>query len=143
MSIQNEISRLEAAKALIITAIKNKGVDVPDGVSIDVLPSYISQIVVGSSTREREDQVAFGLYSYGYETVEFAGYVEFSDGQSWTYGYVLPLVHDGSIVEVLSMTDDNDGGNYYGWYVHEGRVIIQGDFYDPDFNIDIIYTYTK
>ena len=47
MSIQSEIARIEAAKAEIVAAIKRKGVEVPVGVKIEDLPSYIDAIVVG------------------------------------------------------------------------------------------------
>lgn len=48
MSIQNEIERLQIAKNAIISAIKEKGVDVPSGTSISLLAKYIASITTGS-----------------------------------------------------------------------------------------------
>lgn len=47
MSIISEIARLNAAKAAIITAIENKGVEVPAGTSIDGLAALIESIYGG------------------------------------------------------------------------------------------------
>lgn len=45
MSIQNEISRLEQAKADIAEAIRNHGVDVPESLSIDGYAAKVEEIV--------------------------------------------------------------------------------------------------
>lgn len=44
MSIANEISRLNTAKANIKTAIENKGVTVPGAATLDTYPTYINSI---------------------------------------------------------------------------------------------------
>lgn len=44
MSIANEISRLNTAKANIKTAIENKGVTVPSAATLDTYPTYINSI---------------------------------------------------------------------------------------------------
>lgn len=44
MSIQTEITRLENAKADIINAINNKGVNVPNNVLLNDVSNYILQI---------------------------------------------------------------------------------------------------
>lgn len=45
MSIQNEISRLERAKADIAEAIRNHGVAVPQGLSLDEYAAKVEEIV--------------------------------------------------------------------------------------------------
>ena len=47
MSIANEISRIQSAKADIKTAIEAKGVTVPSSATIDTYPTYVSQIPAG------------------------------------------------------------------------------------------------
>ena len=47
MSIQTEITRLEAGKAAIKTAIEGKGVTVPDGTLLDGMASLIESIQTG------------------------------------------------------------------------------------------------
>lgn len=48
MSVNGQIDRIKSAKADIISAIKGKGVSVPDGAGIDTLDGYIGEIVNGS-----------------------------------------------------------------------------------------------
>lgn len=50
MSIQEQITRLESAKAGIKTAIENKGVTVSADSKLDTYPNYISQIETGGGT---------------------------------------------------------------------------------------------
>ena len=50
MSIQTEITRLEAAKAAIKTAIEGKGVTVPDGTLLDGMAALIGSIEAGGGT---------------------------------------------------------------------------------------------
>lgn len=47
MSVQSEITRIEAAKTAIKTAIEGKGVTVPDGTMLSGLASLIDGIEVG------------------------------------------------------------------------------------------------
>lgn len=47
MSIANEISRIQAAKASLKTQIEAKGVTVPSSATIDTYPTYVSQIPAG------------------------------------------------------------------------------------------------
>lgn len=47
MSVQSEITRLEAAKAAIADAIAEKGVDVPDGTMLDEMGALIAAIEAG------------------------------------------------------------------------------------------------
>lgn len=45
MSILTEITRISNAKTAIIEAIKAKGVDIPNNVAIDDIPTYIASII--------------------------------------------------------------------------------------------------
>lgn len=44
MSVQDEITRLENAKTAIVSSIESKGVEVPDGTTLDAMSEYIDQI---------------------------------------------------------------------------------------------------
>lgn len=44
MSVRTQIDRISEAKQAIITAIRNKRVEVPNGVKIEALAGYIGQI---------------------------------------------------------------------------------------------------
>lgn len=47
MSIANEITRLQTAKADLKTSIENKGVEIPTSATIDEYPQYIDQLSAG------------------------------------------------------------------------------------------------
>ena len=55
MSVRTQIDRIAAAKQAIIAAIRNKGVNVPDGVMIEDLPAYIDMITGGGSVSVTDD----------------------------------------------------------------------------------------
>ena len=44
MGIQNQIDRIAAAKAAILTELANKGVTVDEGANIEDIPDYIKSI---------------------------------------------------------------------------------------------------
>ena len=58
MSIQTEITRLEAAKAAIKTAIEGKGVTVPDGTLLDGMAALIESIEAGGGV----SGITYGIY---------------------------------------------------------------------------------
>lgn len=127
MSISNQITRLNNAKAAIATAIKNKGVSVPSGTKLDGMATLIGQIQQGSSleTSVLESGSAIGGYTY---------YIDGNgQGQRYTcgdivtclkgsyfivdYAYVADgFIYDGcEIVQVYGplQTTVNDGEQYY------------------------------
>ena len=57
MSILSEITRLEAAKEAIATAIANKGVTVPAGTTLDGMAALIDLIVTGEITPALVNQI--------------------------------------------------------------------------------------
>ena len=79
MSIKNEITRLQNAKASIKTAIENKGVTVSDDVKLDGYAALIDNISVGSG--DGEEHVKPDFYSlrtnngtnYGYLFYNYKG----------------------------------------------------------------------
>lgn len=68
MSVSDELTRIQGAKASLKTSITNKGVEVPDTALIDAYPALVDQIETGGGDIE---------YSYlGCESHDEALYLE-------------------------------------------------------------------
>lgn len=55
MSIQTEIERLETAKSQLSAAIAAKGVEVPDGTTLDSFADYVGRIVTAADVLPDRD----------------------------------------------------------------------------------------
>ena len=71
MSIQTEITRLEAAKAAIKTAIEGKGVTVPDGAKLSALASLIEAIQAGEVQIGNFSTVKYGSFQLAEDASEY------------------------------------------------------------------------
>lgn len=70
MSIQEQITRLESAKAGIKTAIENKGVTVSADSKLDTYPNYISQIETGGGTGGKIKPSSINFSGFNGESID-------------------------------------------------------------------------
>lgn len=74
MSILSEITRLEAAKTAIATAIANKGVTVPAGTTLDGMAALIDSIVTGGGVTPAYTNVLASAVGYDGKVLNGVGY---------------------------------------------------------------------
>lgn len=85
MSVQSEITRLEAAKAAISQAITEKGVTVPTGTMLDAMASLIAAIEAGGGSGGGELSIHNRKVQWGsfIPTQTFTGYYVDYDSESF------------------------------------------------------------
>lgn len=113
MSVQSEITRLEAAKAAISQAITEKGVTVPNGTMLDAMAQLISAIEAGGgdlSIHNRKVQwgsfiptQTFTGYYVSYDSESFGGYP--SGCMYWVVSDVIQHVDERSAIMGAYMSD--------------------------------------
>lgn len=101
MSIANEISRLQTAKADLKTAIEAKGVTVPSSATIDTYDDYVSQISGGGGLTRTVSGTpyCFGHNLYRNDVTE----ISIDGGASWV---------ESGITQVLIESASTECGDY-------------------------------
>lgn len=130
MSIQTEIERLNNAKTEIAEAITEKGIDVPQGTSLDVFPSLVRSIpqdggsennvfIVDATIDLTNISVSSISHTYN-EVIELLelgklGFFRIDFGQGDAYGHITSYNASESRIyyQVMATFDFGDGTKLY------------------------------
>ena len=131
MSISSEITRLESAKSDIITAITNKGVNVPVGIKMDNVSVFIDTIETGENL---DDVIAEQDSAITAQDTLIASIQAALEGKA---------LGSGGSVETCTVTLYTDGSPevsaYYSDGTSECKQVIFGDLYDTStVTIDVL-----
>ncbi len=126
MSIADELSRIQGAKAGLKTSITNKGVAVPDSALIDAYPALVDQITTGGGGGTDVQFIDYdGTVLYSYSKDEFLGLTSLpdnpdhtdenltSDGWNWTLSDAQTKVYAEGKLTIGQMYHTTDGINYF------------------------------
>ncbi len=126
MSIADELSRIQGAKAGLKTAITNKGVAVPDTALIDAYPALVDQITTGGGGGVDVQFIDYdGTVLHSYSKDEFLGLTSLpdnpdhtdenltSEGWNWTLSDAQEQVYTSDKLTIGQMYHTTDGINYF------------------------------